>query len=97
MTICFYFLTENVAQGKPATQSGISSFYKDNPPTADKAVDGDKITRVMSIGSCMSADSTNGYTPSGDPAWWQVDLGQEYDVFEVRITTVSYPLGDKSK
>ncbi len=82
-------LLENVAQGKAATQSGVSEFY--SYATADKAVDGD-FSSVMRQGSCVNADTTHGYHQklSGSAAWWQVELGQEYDVYEVRITTQSF-------
>ncbi len=83
-----YAFSENVAQGKPATQSGVSTVH--NYARAEKAVDGDKSTRTLTGRSCIYADTTNGYSGSSDDsAWWQVDLGQEYEVHEVKITTVT--------
>ncbi len=38
--------------------------------------------------SCSYADTQHGgYFPYDSPAWWQVDLGGEYDVVKVEIHT----------
>ncbi len=67
-------------------------FSHDPYASADKAVDGTK-NRDMKQQSCISADTEDySYTSlypgqSGDPAWWYVDLQNEYDILEVRIVT----------
>ena len=81
--VTFYLnKTENVALGKPASQSGTHLPYS----TADKAVDGDRNPSFKDE-SCVHTDtlklSGENYNKS---AWWQVDLGASYDVYEVIIT-----------
>ncbi len=74
-----HVIVENVVRAKPTYQSGLV-----RQGTADKAVDG--TTRT-----CSLADTnTDGYTPRGGPAWWQVDLETEHDVIEVTIKPFLY-------
>ncbi len=50
----------------------------------------------MEGGSCINVDTTYNYpASSGSRAWWYVDLGQEYDVVEVKIYTRSEPAKDQ--
>ena len=78
LSISFLFV-ENVALGKQAEQSGTAPGTR--YATADKAVDGDT-NPEMSHGSCVNVRRSN-----NKPAWWQVDLGQEYDIAQVKIFT----------
>ena len=65
-----------MAWGEIASQSGVHSYG-----TADKAVDGNNNTAV-NLGSCAHPDTSMlGY----QPAWWRVDLGEDYDVYKVKI------------
>ncbi len=75
-----YFLpTDNVALNKPAEQPGTS---QSTPyATAGKAVDGD-LNPNMDWKSCVNVKRTG-----NKPAWWLVDLEQEYDIAQVTIYT----------
>ena len=66
-------LTENLALGKPTTQSGKHTRYE-----ASNAVDGNIISNLDS-GSCTK-------TAKGKGSWWQVDLGAVYEIRKVVIT-----------
>ncbi len=59
-------------------------FYWHSYATADKAVDGDP-DPVMENEKCIHANNED--QPPPQPAWWYVDLGQEYDVYAVKIHT----------
>ena len=65
----------NVAREKTATQ-GPDTFANQTP---DRAVNGD--TSYYNNGNC--AHTTQGNT--SDPAWWQVDLGETYQITGIRI------------
>ncbi|KAK7111108.1 hypothetical protein V1264_014880 [Littorina saxatilis] len=67
--------TKNVAVGKTAVQS---STYA-SQDTADKAVDNNTNTHY----NAHSCAVTN---PHSQGSWWQVDLGQSYDITRVVIT-----------
>lgn len=64
----------NVAEGKAAEQS-----TTDWGGTADKAVDGDVDGSFGNGSVTHTADGTE------DQPWWQVDLGAEYPIDEIRI------------
>ncbi|XP_077868714.1 uncharacterized protein LOC144359426 [Saccoglossus kowalevskii] len=66
-------LVENVALMKTATQSSLFSPYI----LAERAVDGDIIPN-FNIGTCI-------LTEKEQNAWWKVDLGGKYTVYEVAI------------
>lgn len=63
----------NVALGKPATQAGT---FDSNTP-ASKAVNGDTT-------STYSSDISH-TSPSNPTAWWEVDLGAEYNISSVVV------------
>ena len=65
---------QDVAQGKPATSSSVAWGGR-----AGRAVDGNADT-TFTAGSC-----THSADPPGDIEWWQVDLGQTYDIQTVNI------------
>ena len=78
-----FLISENVALGKPASQSGNYYAYS----TADKAVDGNTIGS-MEAQSCVHPDtrhSTAAEEDKNQTAWWRVDLEQSYDVYQVLI------------
>jgi hypothetical protein len=68
-----HYTTDNLAYGKPATQS---STYNGNS-TAGEAVDGNK----SSDWGALSVSSTN----AGEIPWWQVDLQGAHTVKNVRL------------
>ena len=74
-----FLIVENVAKGRPAYQSGLYHQGEYIGGYANKSVDG-KINSQRDGLSCSYA-----YNPVGGPAWWQVDLGREYDVVEIKI------------
>ncbi len=78
---------ENAALGRPAEQSGLYHLGEYLHGIANKSVDGN--TNPFPNGlSCSYADTQHGgYYPNGGPAWWQVDLGGEYDVVKIEIHT----------
>ena len=69
-------ISGNVAYQKTASQSGTSFQH---PP--ELAVDGDTYQKLDAGRYCAN--------PSGgtrdNPAWWQVDLGQEHVVYNVTV------------
>jgi len=69
-------LTENLALGKPTTQSGKHTQYPRYE--ASNAVDGNRNSNLGS-GSCTK-------TTEGKGSWWQVDLGAVYVIRKVVIT-----------
>ena len=77
---CMY-CTENVAVSKMASQSGSHFSFS----TAEKAVDGNTNTE-MNEGNCAHPDTRELYgAESNEPAWWRVDLGASYDVYQVEV------------
>ena len=78
--ICMY-CTVNVARDKTASQSGSHFSHS----TATKAVDGNTDSS-MDAESCVHPDTR---LLSGDlynkPAWWRVDLGASYDVYQIVV------------
>ena len=65
-----------------ASQSG--SYYTYS--TADKAVDGNNNPK-MNAESCVHPDTSflSGQERN-QPAWWRVDLGASYDIYQVLVT-----------
>ncbi|XP_077999949.1 fucolectin-like [Glandiceps talaboti] len=63
----------NIAEGKTATQS---SDYQGNDP--NRAIDGN-------TNSAFTGNSCS-HTEPDHNAWWRVDLGQSYPVYEVVVT-----------
>ena len=74
---CTYVIVEfqNVALGKPATQS--STAFVDPPGQAMLVVDG-QTNSDYSAGSCS-------LTQIDSPAWWWLDLLDTYKVQQVRL------------
>ena len=69
--------------GQTAAQSGSHYRYS----IADLAVDGDTSPEMKEGGSCVHPDAHKTAAPEdrNEPAWWRVDLGASYDVYEVKI------------
>ena len=75
-----FFSVENVALGRPATQSGTHTSN-----TADKAVDGDTDPN-LNIDKCAHPDTrTLSDDEHNTAAWWRVDLQASFDIYRVVI------------
>jgi len=72
-------VTENISKGRPCAQSSGTN--------CGKALDGN-INGNMAAGSCSS-------TTKQDPAWWYVDLQDEYKVSEVHVYGRTDCCGDR--
>ena len=73
--------TGNVAYDKTATQGPARRW----PHDADRAIDGSHDPYLIRR-HCAYADNGN----RQNPAWWQVDLGDNYVVISVKITNRIY-------
>merc|ERR1712050_67214 len=76
----------NVAQGKFTEQS--STWMLDEVPlSSDLAVDGNDANSVYDLSCSHTANNNN--------SWWRIDLGQEYKIKKVVITTRGDCSGDR--
>ena len=81
-----FFIPENIALGKPATQLGT---FKDN--VAGRAVDGNT-SQNLNDGSCAHPYSSNETLPAAvreSRAWWSVDLSAGDPTMTYVITSVT--------
>ena len=79
-TQCFIFASEgnfNIAQGKPASQSGVYNVHN-----AGKAVDGN-FTNPYVNGGCAAPQKDT--QDIGGRTYWYVDLGQAYSIGRVTL------------
>ena len=80
-TLTMYFLTVNIAIGKPVTQSTTQPSETGGATyQATMAVDGDTSGTLPSPWSCAHT------TQNVVPAWWMVDLQQNYSIYQIKVT-----------